>query len=583
MKKIIVCLSLIFVTAIVVAQEKIEPVLLANANHGNEVEALVFLRAQADVSAANRLETKEEKGAFVFQTLQQKAKNTQSQLLAFCEKESVKYISFSIVNAIYVKTTIDKIRQIADFQEVAIVANNPWKHFEGAILSEKNSAEARVEIEWNIAQINANKVWAMGIEGKGVVVGGQDTGYQWDHPTLKKAYKGTLNDTTFNHNYAWHDAIHDKSPLSKDSLNPCGFDAKAPCDDHSHGTHTMGTMVGDDGLGNQIGVAPKATWVACRNMERGNGSPATYLEGFEWFLAPTDLNNKNPDPKRAPHVINNSWYCSAGEGCNSSAITAMMEIAVNNLKAAGVVVVVSAGNDGPNCATVSEVPGSYESGFGVGATDINDVIASFSSRGPKVFGNWLVPYIKPNVVAPGVNIRSCTPNNGFGAGWNGTSMAGPHVAGTVALVIAANPKLAGKVEIIENILETTAVPLKTTETCGGLKQDTVPNFTYGYGRIDALAAVKKAQQWSATSLIESENEAIVKVFPNPTTDVLNVATQRFGNRVTINIYDNNGRNILTTVSNTIQTSINVAHLPMSVYYYEIIVEGKRTIGKFIKI
>jgi subtilisin family serine protease len=344
----------------------------------------------------------------------------------------------------------------------------------------------------------------------------------------------------------------------------------------------MGTMVGDDGLGNQIGVAPKARWIACRNMERGNGSPATYIKSFEWFLAPTTLDDKQPDPKRAPHVINNSWFCSEEEGCTSSAINAMMELAVKNLKAAGIVVVISAGNAGPKCSSVSEAPGSFESGFCVGATDINDQIANFSSRGPKVFGSWKVPYIKPNVTAPGVNIRSCVPGNGYGAGWNGTSMAGPHVAGAVALIISANPTLAGKVDIIENILESTAVPLKTSDTCGDLKVDTIPNFTYGFGRIDALAAVKKAQ--SATVFLSENKGYKVNIYPNPTSDVLNIDFKKNIKTIEISIFDDSGRSAFEFRTNDAsQFSIDIRTLPTNVYYYEIRTEQGNFIGKVIKI
>lgn len=128
-----------------------------------------------------------------------------------------------------------------------------------------------------------------------------------------------------------------------------------PCDDDKHGTHTMGTMVGEDDE-NSIGVAPEAKWIACRNMDRGWGQPSTYMECFEWFLAPYDLEGENADPDKAPHVINNSWFCSVEEGCNPSNFILMEEI-VKNLKASGVVVVVSAGNSGGSgCGSVTGPP-----------------------------------------------------------------------------------------------------------------------------------------------------------------------------------------------------------------------------------
>ena len=139
-----------------------------------------------------------------------------------------------------------------------------------------------------------------------------------------------------NHNYNWHDSIHSGG-------GSCGADSPAPCDDFGHGTHTMGTMVGDDGGTNKIGVAPRRKWIGCRNMDQGVGTPATYTECFQWFIAPTDLPNQNPDPSKAPHVINNSWGCPPSEGCTDPTV---LQTVVENTRAAGIEVVVSAGNAG---------------------------------------------------------------------------------------------------------------------------------------------------------------------------------------------------------------------------------------------
>jgi serine protease AprX len=585
MKKITTTLFFLSLIKILFAQNglaKIEDVLFEKAQHQKEVEALVILHDQADVSFAQTLLTKEQKGEYVFTTLKNHAEQKQQRLLDFLQKENIDFRNFHIVNALYVKTSVENLRIIAEMPEIAMIADNPYVHFDEPKSVPLTNASGERAIEWGIQKIKADSVWLQGNKGQGVVIGGQDTGYQWDHPTLKRAYRGTIDSTKVDHSYNWHDAIHGKSPLSADSLNPCGFNTAAPCADHPHGTHTMGTMVGDDGVGNQIGVAPLARWIACRNMERGNGSPTTYIESFEWFLAPTDKNNKNPNPKKAPHVINNSWYCSTEEGCTTKSVSALMELAVKNLKASGVVVVISAGNDGPNCGTVSEAASSFEAGFTVGATDIEDNIAGFSARGPKVFGTWKTAYIKPNVSAPGVNIRSSVPGNGFGAGWNGTSMAGPHVAGTVALVIAANPKLAGQVEVIEDIIETTAVKRTTVDTCGGLKKDAVPNFTFGFGRIDAYAAVKKAKKY-LNNAKEMNEDLVFSFYPNPTTDFFNIQLKNTAEQITVSIYDNHGKKIKTHFEkNTLFVQINVVDFPIGAYFYEIYDGKKIATGKFLK-
>ena len=564
-------------------QSKIEAILFEKGLHQKQVECLVILHEQADISAAARLETKDEKAEFVFSTLKKHAQKTQLRLVDFFEKEKIEYRKFLIVNAFQVKTNIENLRKLADIPEVAAIADNPWVHFQEPVSAPSASDEGARTTVWGIQKIKADSVWLQGNKGQAAVIGGQDTGYQWDHPALEKSYRGTIDSTKADHNYNWHDAIHDKSPLSKDSLNPCGFNLKAPCDDQQHGTHTMGTMVGDDGLGNQIGVAPEARWIACRNMERGNGSPATYIEGFEWFLAPTDSEGKNPNPKKAPHVINNSWYCSPEEGCNSAAVSAIMEIAVKNLKASGVVVVISAGNFGSNCGTVAEAASSFESALTVGATNIDDNIGGFSSRGPKIFGNWKTNYIKPNVSAPGLDIRSCVPGNQFANGWNGTSMAGPHVAGVVALIITANPKLAGKVETIEDIIETTATKLFTTDTCGGLQPNVTPNFTFGFGRIDAFAAVKKAKNF-VTNTNEIVDNTLFNVYPNPANELLNITSKDNQGDIEITVYDALGKKVLfQNEKNKSNIQLNISSLQIGSYFYEIKKEQTFSRGKFIKL
>ena len=244
----------------------------------------------------------------------------------------------------------------------------------------------------------------------------------------------------------------------------------------------MGTMVGDDGGSNQIGVAPGAKWIGCRNMDQGNGTPITYSECYQWFVAPTDLAGNNPDPSKAPDVINNSWGCPVSEGCVDPNVLLTV---VDNLRAAGIVTVHSAGNSGPGCNSVTDPAAIYASSFSVGATDNNDNIASFSSRGPVTVDGS--NRLKPNVSAPGVNVRSSFPGTGYGS-LSGTSMAGPHVVGVVALVMSSDPALIGDPAAVESLLEISAVPRTTTQTCGGVPGSSIPNNTFGFGRVDALNA-----------------------------------------------------------------------------------------------
>jgi hypothetical protein len=218
-------------------------------------------------------------------------------------------------------------------------------------------------------------------------------------------------------------------------------------------------------------------------MDDGAGTPARYTECFQWFIAPTDLSDQNPDPSKAPDVINNSWGCTTGEGCTDPTI---LQAVVESVRAAGIEVVVSAGNSGSSCSTVTDPPAIYDASFSVGATDSSDNIASFSSRGPVTVDGS--NRLKPDVSAPGVNVRSSEPGNTYGA-LSGTSMAAPHVVGVTALVLSALPDLVGSPDAIESLLTASAVPRTTSETCGGVPGDQIPNNTYGWGRVDALAAL----------------------------------------------------------------------------------------------
>ena len=459
-------------------QDKVDPRLLQGAPATNEF--LVILSEQADLSGATALKTKAAKGRYVFERLTEVAQRTQQPLLKTLQEKKLEYQPFWVANMICVRGDLPAIQSLAQRADTArIVANSANRVPD--LLPVTAAPRITSSVEWNLSQVHAPDVWALGYTGQGVVVGGQDTGYQWNHPALINHYRG-WDGTNANHNYNWHDAIHGPNPHNTGD-NPCGYNLTAPCDDNSHGTHTMGTMVGDDGAGNQIGMAPGAKWIGCRNMERGWGTSATYLECFQWFLAPTDLNDQNPDPSKAPDVINNSWYSDASEGTTNLFV---FQTAVENLRAAGVVVVVSAGNEGSGCSTITS-PAIYDASFSVGATDSGDNIASFSSRGPVTVDGS--NRLKPNVSAPGVNIRSSVPVNSYAGGWSGTSMAGPHVVGLVALLLSAHPELRGQVDTIEHIIESSAVPRTDSQSCGDIPGTDVPNNTYGWGRVDALAAL----------------------------------------------------------------------------------------------
>lgn len=482
----------------------VEPALAAQLDAGGTADFFVVLREQANLNSARTVRDKTAKGELVWRTLSATAERSQTALLAELQQRGVVHRPFWIVNAIWVHGDAETLNWLAAQPEVERIHRDDVVRLEAT--TPERSPLFPAAVPWGIAKVEANLVWSsLGVTGAGAVVAGQDTGYQWNHPALRDKYRGWRGGTA-DHNYNWHDAIH---VTTQPGTNPCGVNSPVPCDDNGHGTHTMGTMIGDDGGTNQIGMAPGASWISCRNMDRGDGRLSTYVECFEWFIAPTDLAGANPNPAMAPHVINNSWGCPASEGCNSTNF-AVMQAAVDASRAAGIVVVVSAGNSGSACSTVNTPAAIHDSSFTVGNTTSNDGLANSSSRGPVTVDGS--NRRKPDISAPGTSVYSSYPTNTY-ATLSGTSMAGPHVAGLVALMIEANPWLAGDVDAIETIIQNTAVPVNVTQTCGGIPSSTIPNNSFGYGRINALAAVQEAINQIPPTSVGLQNAAAQTTSP----------------------------------------------------------------------
>ncbi|MBX6326751.1 MAG: S8 family serine peptidase, partial [Chthoniobacterales bacterium] len=288
---------------------KIAQWVLEHTANGQQAEFFAVLADQADLSPAANLPTKAEKGRFVYQTLLEKAQTTQEPILQWLRDRGIEHQSFYIVNMILVKGARDIAEALAARPDVARIEGNPKIHND---LPQRGPVEVSpvqpgaprtpATVEAGVQYIHAPDVWALGFRGETIVVASADTGVRWTHNALKPHYRG-WDGTNANHNFNWHDSIHDSV------ANPCGNDSQQPCDDFFHGSHTTGTAVGDDGGNNQIGVAPGAKWIACRNMDQGTGTPARYIECMEWFLAPYPLNctPNEGDPAKAPDITINSW------------------------------------------------------------------------------------------------------------------------------------------------------------------------------------------------------------------------------------------------------------------------------------
>jgi subtilisin family serine protease len=425
---------------------------------GGEATFFVLLAEKADLGRASRIAGRDARGKHVVDQLQRTAERSQAPLRAFLRSRDVAFQPYWAVNAIRVTGGLDLVRQLSARPDVRLVfADKEYELPEPA----PAGVEPQVDgVEWGVERIKAPQVWAQGPTGAGIVVGTIDTGVQFDHPALARQYRGNLGNGTFDHNYNWHD------PSSV-----CGSPSLVPCDNNGHGTHVTGTIVGDDRLGNQIGVAPGARWIAAKGCEANSCSGSALLSAGQWMLAPTDLNGQNADSGKRPHIVNNSW----GGGASSDPWYRSL---IQAWVAAGMFPQFANGNAGPGCGTAGN-PGNTPEAYAAGSFDVNNAIANNSSRGPSAFSS----IIKPNIAAPGVAIRSAWPGSGYNS-ISGTSMASPHVAGAIALLWQAAPQLAGDVAATRALLDQTAIDVSNTN-CGGTAAN---NNVWGQGRLDVLAA-----------------------------------------------------------------------------------------------
>jgi hypothetical protein len=447
--------------------------------YGNRL--YVVMAEQADLAALAALPYPERRSA-VFQTLTAQATRTQASLRATLDAVGIRYTPFYLENAVEVEGGYWLRLWLESRPDVDRVLASPrLRPTQNPLASSTGAAEAPDEPAWNLAMIEAPAVWAeLGVRGAGIIVGESDSGVEWTHEELVDGYLGRDGD----HDYHWFDPW---------------YGSREPVDYGGHGTHTLGSV-----LGNRVGVAPDAEWIACANLTRNVGNPALYLACMQFMLAPFPLDGDpfaDGDPTRGAHVLNNSWGCPPEyEGCDAESLRS----AVAALEMAGVFVVASAGNSGPACSTVADPIAMFGEAFSVGALDEQGNLAPFSSRGPvRLDGSGR---IKPDIAAPGVDVLSAYPNNSYELA-SGTSMAGPHVAGVVALLWSANPALLGDVAATRALLTRSATPftggiggggepfaaepatpVAVTPCVATEELATTPNTWAGYGIVNAYAA-----------------------------------------------------------------------------------------------
>ncbi|TDC39315.1 S8 family serine peptidase [Micromonospora sp. KC213] len=428
--------------------------------HGERL--LVVLREQADLSGVPAgtpgRAGRDARAAEVYRRLVATAERTQGDLRRELTRLRLNPTPYYLVNAIETDGGPVVRSWLAGRPEVdrVLVSQQP-RPLPAPAATSTGDRPAPTGPTWNIRMIGADRVWSeLGVTGTGVVVGSSDSGVDGRHPALAGGFRGGDD--------SWYDPWEG---------------ARSPYDRGGHGTHTLGSAVGRDG----IGVAPGAGWVGCVNLDRNLGSPARYLDCLQFMLAPFPPGGDpftDGRPARAPDLLTNSWGCPSIEGCDARALRP----ATAALAAAGILVVAAAGNTGPYCGSIADPPAPYPDVLTVGAVDRQRKVAEFSSRGPATGGAT-----KPDLVAPGADVLSAMPGGGY-ATLAGTSMATPQVTGVVALMWSANPALVGDLERTRRILRETAKPAATP---AGPDACAAGPAAEGSGVVDAYAAVRAAR------------------------------------------------------------------------------------------
>jgi|Deesub1362B_J571_1020462.scaffolds.fasta_scaffold00270_19 subtilisin family serine protease len=406
--------SMVIMVVINTGGDKIMPSLkeiMLNTPADEKIAILVHLAEKPNYDVIKSLPPKE-----YVEFLKRFSENSQKDILNYLNINFPDKISdlksYWIFNGFYVKATKDVIEKLAEREDVEYIIEDFIIQIE-AIPGEELEAPINA-VEWNILRVRADSCWMDGYDGTGVIIGHMDTGVDVNHPALQGKWLSPY----------WYDPVNGQPN---------------PYDDHGHGTHTMGTILGGDGLGpftNDIGVAPGAQFVTCKICNASGSCPSSAIHSGFQQIAQWKGQGVNIV------AASNSW---------GSTVTTNLEYWDDcmNWRNLGIIPVFSNGNSGPNPGTAG-TPGNFPTVIGVGATDSNDDIASFSSRGPAPNQSpWNDPQywprsdwnlIKPNISAPGVNIRSSMPGGSYGT-MQGTSMACPHVAGAIAILFQKNATL----------------------------------------------------------------------------------------------------------------------------------------------
>ena len=440
---------------------KVEGRLAATLQREGTAKVWVEFRGRPDLRAATRVADWDERGERVIEALRRIARRDQAAVRRLLRERGIPFKAFWVVNTLVVQGDSSLVATLAVRPEVTrLRADRRFSITPGS--STRGPARARrpATVEWNVDRVRAPLVWStFNKHGEAVVIGMYDSGVRWTHDAIDDRYRGVAAapDPANIHDYNWFDALGLSS---------------VPIDESGIGTAETGIAVGDDGMGNQVGVAPAAQWIAARACQTSSCTTSALLAAGQWLLAPTRVDGSGADAGHRPHVVVGGW----GGAGNNVAFQTM----VQNWVAAGIFPVFMAGSSGPGNGSVL-YPGSYPESYAAGAIGPNGLIANFSSRGPSPIGGS----VKPDIAAPGVMIRSAfnTSDTAYST-LNSTSLAAAHLGGALALLWSVRPSLLRDIAGTTTVLDSSAVNTPSA-TCGASAAN---DNTYGEGCLDAFAA-----------------------------------------------------------------------------------------------
>lgn len=426
----------------------------------------VILKDQSDLSRIPADLSWQERRAYVYNVLVKQANDDQKEIRAALDRLGIRYTSYYLINAIEVQSGPFVRLWLNNRAEVDRIIDSPiLRPLPEPLEAVPGTMSAPTSVTWNISQIGADRVWSeLGITGEGILVGISDSGIQGNHPEISERYAGNAAANRLTWLDPWNNTV-------------------TPTDISGHGTAVTSVI-----LGKHTGVAPGAAWIGCVNLARNLGNPAYYVDCMQFLLAPFPQGGDpfvDGDPANGAQVFNYSWACPSLEGCDVDSLLP----AVAAIRAAGIFQAAAAGNSGTGyCGTVSDPPAIYAQVFSAGSIDSDEKMSLFSSIGPVVVDGSL--RAKPDAFAPGENVVAANADTSYES-VSGTSFSSPHVAGVVALMWSANPRLIGNVDLTEQLLRQSATPYSgTLANCSYIQNYDSSNVTYGI--LNAYEAVKLA-------------------------------------------------------------------------------------------